>query len=172
MVSGYLRLRQGFVPGQPLIVAKGGRCGAVRKEGPSLLGPFGLPGWGGLPFLVSPSRGENFPLPPPRFRGRRAPRCYRTMSLIRPCDGDLSWSPWPSSWPSSPAPHRALKPASPLREHLLDPWAVGPYSQSATLSRPIPVKWCGILDPPHDYAGERNILRGIRSSPDWQGALR
>ena len=84
MVSGYLRLRQGLVPGQPLLVALSGCCGVVRKEGPSLLGPFGLPRWGGLPFLVSPGwgGGENFPLPPPRFRGRIAPRCFRTMSPI------------------------------------------------------------------------------------------
>src|SRR4051812_34607929 len=57
MVSGYLRLCQGLVPRQPLIVAKSGCCGADRKEGPSLLGPFGLPRGGGLPFLVSPSWG-------------------------------------------------------------------------------------------------------------------
>ena len=57
MVSGYLRLRQGLVPGQPLLVAVSGCCGVVRKEGPSLLGPFGLPRWGGLPFLVSPGWG-------------------------------------------------------------------------------------------------------------------
>ena len=36
--------------------AVGGGGGTVRKESPSLLGPFGLPGWGGLPFLVSPGR--------------------------------------------------------------------------------------------------------------------
>ena len=58
MVSGYLRLRQGLVPGQPLIVAKSGCCGAVQKEGPSLLGPFGLPGRGDLPFLLPLGLGE------------------------------------------------------------------------------------------------------------------
>ena len=57
MASGYLRLRQGLVPGQPFVVTIGGRRGAVREEGPSLLGPFGLLSWGGLPFLVSPGWG-------------------------------------------------------------------------------------------------------------------
>ena len=56
MESEYLRLRRGLVPGQPLVVAISGHRGAIREEGPSLLGPFGLPGWGGLPFLVSPGR--------------------------------------------------------------------------------------------------------------------
>ena len=73
MVSGYLRLRQGLIPGQPLVVVVGGGCGVVRKEGPSLFGPFGRPSRGGLPFLVSPGWGENFPLLP-RFRGRNLSR--------------------------------------------------------------------------------------------------
>ena len=30
----------------------------VRREGPSLLGPFGLPGRGGLPFLLPLGLGE------------------------------------------------------------------------------------------------------------------
>ena len=140
IVSRYLRLCHGLVPGKPLLVAVSGCCGVVRKEGPSLLGPFGLPRWGGLPFLVSRAGGENFPLPPPCFHGRRAPRCYRTMSSIRPCTGDLSWSPRPSSWPSSPAPHRAPEPASPLGEHPLDLRAGGLDNRSAPLSLPSPVK--------------------------------
>ena len=57
MVSGYLRLRQGLIPGQPLVVAVGGGGGVVRKEGPSLLGPFSRPSQGGLPFIVSPGWG-------------------------------------------------------------------------------------------------------------------
>ena len=32
--------------------------GVVRREGPSLLGPSGLPSWGGLPFLLSPRWGR------------------------------------------------------------------------------------------------------------------
>ena len=158
MVAGYLRLRQGLVPGQPLLVTKRGRRGAVRKESPSLLGPFGLPRWGGLPFPVSPGWGENFPLPPPRFRGRSAPRCFRTMSQISPCAGDPSWSLWPSSWPSSPAPHKAPEPASPLGEHLLDLRAGEPDNRSAPLSLPSPVKRRGGLDPANGYTGEKSIL--------------
>ena len=45
----------GLGPEQPLVFAIGGGGGTVRKESPSLFGPFGLPGCGGLPFLVSPS---------------------------------------------------------------------------------------------------------------------
>ena len=58
MVSGYLRLHQGLVPGQPLLVIVGGCCGVVRREGPPFLGPYGLPGWGGLPFLLPLGLGE------------------------------------------------------------------------------------------------------------------
>ena len=51
----------GVGPKQPLVFAFGGGGGTVRKESPSLLGPFGLPSWGGLPFLVSPDwRGSIF----------------------------------------------------------------------------------------------------------------
>ena len=58
MVSGYLRLRQGLVPGQPLLFAEGGGGGVVQKEGSSLLGPFGRPKVGGLPFLLPLGLGE------------------------------------------------------------------------------------------------------------------
>ena len=58
MVSGYLRLRQGLVPGQPLLVVVGGCGGVVWREGPSLLGPFSLPGMGGLPFILPLRLGE------------------------------------------------------------------------------------------------------------------
>ena len=40
LVSEYLRLRQGLVPKQPLVFAFGEGGGTVRKESPSLLGPF------------------------------------------------------------------------------------------------------------------------------------
>ena len=59
-MSGYLRLCQGLVPRQPLLVAIGGYCGVVRREGPSFLGPFGLLGRGGLPFLFPPVGGGGF----------------------------------------------------------------------------------------------------------------
>ena len=57
LVSEYLRSPQGLGPGQPLVFAYVGGGGVVRKESPSLLGPSGLPSWGGLPFLVSPVGG-------------------------------------------------------------------------------------------------------------------
>ena len=50
MVSEYLRLRQGLVPGQPLFVAESGRCGAVQKESPLDGAAFlflSPPAWGG-----------------------------------------------------------------------------------------------------------------------------
>ena len=56
IVSRYLRLRQGLGPKRPLLSAVVGVGGVVRRKGFPLLGPFGLPSWGGLPFLISPSR--------------------------------------------------------------------------------------------------------------------
>ena len=135
MVSKHLRLRQGLVPGQPLVAAVGGCRGTVRKEGLSLLGPFGLPGWVGLPFLVSPGWGENFSPPPPRFRGRSARRSHLMMSPIRPCTGD----PFGSPWPSLMAPHKVPESASWLEEHLQDLRAGGLGNQAAPLSLSNPV---------------------------------
>ena len=62
LVSEYLRSPRGLGPGQPLVVAfVGGGGENSPEESPSLLGPLGLPGWGGLPFLVSPGwRGSIF----------------------------------------------------------------------------------------------------------------
>ena len=118
------------------------------------------PGWGG----------ENFPLPPPRFRGRRVPRCYRTTIPIQPCAGDLSWSPRPSSWPSSPAPHRAPETPSSLREAMLDLQVVESDSQSASLSLPSPVKLAWRLRfLPQIYWRKKHL---VKSLPDWRGALR
>ena len=96
----------------------------------------------GRPSFSSPCRfgGEGFPLPPPRCRWRSAPRCLRTMSPTQPCARDLSWSPWPSSWPSSPAPHRVPGTTSQLREEMLDLRVVEPDSQSAPLSLPSPAR--------------------------------
>ena len=131
MVSGYLQLRQGLVPGQPLVVAVGSGRGVVRKEGPLLLGPFVLPSWGGLPFLITPGWGGNFP-PPPRLHGRSESRSYRTMSPISPDGGD----PFGSPWPSSPAPRKASEPASPLGEHPLDLRVGELGNRSASLSLP------------------------------------
>ena len=56
-----LMTSQGLGPEQPLVFVFGGSGGAVRKEGTSLLGPFGPPGWDDLPFLVSPAGGGASP---------------------------------------------------------------------------------------------------------------
>ena len=126
-------------PGQPLVAAVGGRRGAVRRKGPSLLGPFGLPGWVSLPFLVSPDwGGENFS-PPPRFHGRSARWSHRMMIPIEPCVGDPFGSPRPSSWSSSPAPCKVPESASPLGERLQDLRAGGLGNQAAPLSLSSPV---------------------------------
>ena len=59
--SGYSRARQGLGPGWPLLSVVFGVGGVVRKKGLPLLGPSGLPSWGGLPFLSSPRwRGRGF----------------------------------------------------------------------------------------------------------------
>ena len=58
MESGHLRSRQGLGPQGPLLFVVVGVGGVVRRKGPSLLGPSGLPSWGGLPFLLSPAGGE------------------------------------------------------------------------------------------------------------------
>ena len=51
-----LTISPGLGPVRPLLFAVVGVGGVVRRKGFPLLGPFGLPSWGGLPFLVSPSR--------------------------------------------------------------------------------------------------------------------
>ena len=98
-VSEYLRLRQGLGPEQPLVFAFGGGGGVVRKESPSLLGPFapqlGRPSFSCLPRL----EGEHLHLPP-RLRGRSASQSHRTMSPIPPSAGNSFGFPWPSSWSS------------------------------------------------------------------------
>ena len=63
MVSGYLQLRQGLVPGQPLLFAEGGGGGVVRKEGSSLLGPFGA----AFLFLSPPAGGGELSSSSPSF---------------------------------------------------------------------------------------------------------
>ena len=56
--SGYLRSRQGLGPWRPILVVVTGAGGTVRGKSHSLLGPFGLPRWGSLPFLPSPRWGR------------------------------------------------------------------------------------------------------------------
>ena len=57
LASGYLRLRQGLGPEQPLVFAFGGGGGTVRKESPSLLGPFAPPVGVAFLFLSPPTEG-------------------------------------------------------------------------------------------------------------------
>ena len=56
--SGYLRSRQGLGPWRPILVVVTGVGGTVRGKSSSLLGPFGLPRWGGPPFLPTPCWGR------------------------------------------------------------------------------------------------------------------
>ena len=53
----YLRSPRGLDPGQPLIFAFAGGGGTVRKESPSLLGPFGPPVGAAFLFLSPPVGG-------------------------------------------------------------------------------------------------------------------
>ena len=58
--SGYLQSRQGLGPWRPVLVVVTGVGRAVRGKSFSLLGPFGLPRWGGLPFPPSLRWGRGF----------------------------------------------------------------------------------------------------------------
>ena len=49
-----LTISQGLGRERPLLSAVVGVGGVVRRKGFPLLGPFGLPSNGGLPFLLSP----------------------------------------------------------------------------------------------------------------------
>ena len=85
-----------------------------------------------LPFLDPPasSVGEAFLFFSPPTRGEasffsssssreESASSHRTMSPITPDAGNSFGFPWPSSWPSSPAPHKAPEPAAPLIGHPL-----------------------------------------------------
>ena len=57
MVSEYLRSPRGLDPGQPLVFAFVSGGGTVRKESPSLLGPFGPTVGAAFLFLSPPAGG-------------------------------------------------------------------------------------------------------------------
>ena len=78
-------------------------------------------------FLFPLAGGENLHLCSPRFHGRSASRCYRTMSPIPPGAGNSFGFPWPSSW-SSPAPHKEPESTSPSGERPQCLRAEGPDS--------------------------------------------
>src|SRR3954463_130801 len=63
--------------------------------------------------FLAPLEGERFLLPPPRLHGRSASRIRRTTSPTPPYVGNS----WPSSWPSSPAPHKVSELAASLSGH-------------------------------------------------------
>ena len=104
------------------------------------LDPLASPDGAAFLFLSPPVGGGELSSSSSSFSWEECASVFWTMSPIQPCAGDLSWSPRPSSWPSSPAPHRAPEPASPLREPSLDLRAVGPDNRFAPLSLPSPVK--------------------------------
>ena len=83
------------------------------------------------------------PLSPPRLRGRSPPRSHRTMSPISPGAGNFFEFPWPSSWPSSPAPHKVPGLAAPLNGRPLGLREGEPDSLPARTSSASPVKGIG-----------------------------
>ena len=96
---------------------------------------FFPPHGGGSCFLLPPP-------PPPRHLQRRRSEFRR---LRAPCpkylrDGGHLWSPWPSSWPSYPAPCRAPEPASLSKAGWLVPRAAEPDTESAPPSLSSPEK--------------------------------
>ena len=79
---------------------------------------LGRPSFSSLPPL-----GERLSSPPPRLCERSRPR---SRHPITPEDENSSESPWPSSWPSSPAPHGVPEPAAPSSGRPLGPLPMGP----------------------------------------------
>ena len=79
---------------------------------------LGRPSFSSLPPL-----GERLSSSPPHLGERSRPR---SRQPIAPENGNSSESPWPSSWPSSPAPRGVPEPAAPLGGRPLGPLAMGP----------------------------------------------
>ena len=92
--------------------------------------------------FFSPPPGES-PLSPPRLRGRSPPRSHRTMSPIPPGAGNSFGFPWPSSWPSSPAPRKGPEPAAPSNGCPLGLREGEPDSLPVRTSSASPVKGIG-----------------------------
>ena len=104
--------------------------------------PLGKPSSSSLPPL-----GERLLSSPPRPHGMSPPRSHRTMSLITPGAGNSSEFPWPSSWPSSPAPRKAPGPAALSNGH---PLGLRARSRAVNLPGhllPSLSKVMGVLDP-------------------------
>ena len=110
----------------------GGRVFPSWTLRPPLLG---RPSFSSLPLL-----GERLSSPP-RLGGRSRPRIHHP---IAPENGNSSESPWPSSWPSSPAPREVSGPAASSSVHLLGLRAKEPDSRSVRPSSASPVKGMGV----------------------------
>ena len=89
-----------------------------------------------------PPLGES-PLSPPRLQERSPPRSHQTTDPIPPGAGNFFGFPWPSSWPSSPVPHRVPGPAAPLSGHPLGLREGEPDSLPVRTSSASPVKGIG-----------------------------
>ena len=100
---------------------------------------LGRPSFSFLP----PLEGERLLLPPPRLRRRSALWGHRVMSPTPPGAGSSFEFPWPSFWPSSPAPREVPGPAASSSVHQLGIRAKEPESQSVRTSSSSPVKGAG-----------------------------
>ena len=90
--------------------------------------------------FFSPPLGERLFSSPPHLGERSRPR---SRHPIAPENGNSSESPWPSSWPSSPAPHGVPEPAASPSGHRLGLRAKEPDSRSVRTSPAKPVKGKG-----------------------------
>ena len=99
---------------------------------------LGRPSFSSLPPL-----GEKPLFSPPRLRGRSPPRSHRTMSPITLDAGNSSGFPWPSSWPSSPAPREVPRLAASSSVCLLGLRAKEPDNRSVWPSSASPIKGMG-----------------------------
>ena len=101
---------------------------------------LGQPSFSSLP----PLEGERSLLPPPRLHGRSASWSRQMMNPTPPGAEHSFESPWPSSWPSSPAPREVPEPTASSSVHLLGLQAKGPDSQTVRMSSSNPVKGTGV----------------------------
>ena len=102
---------------------------------------LGRPSFSFLP----PLEGERLLLlPPPRPQRRRVLRGCQAMNPTPPGAGNSFESPWPSSWPSSPAPREVPEPAASLSERPLGLRAREPDSRSVRPSSANPAKEMGV----------------------------
>ena len=90
-----------------------------------------------------PLEGERSLLLPPCLHARNAPRNRRMMDPTPPGAGHSFESPWPSLWPSSPAPHRVPEPAASPSGHRLGLRAKEPDNRSVRTLPAKPVKGKG-----------------------------